>query len=203
MRVAIYSRVSTDRTNKAKKQQEAENQLLQLRTFVATQGWAVTREYVDRITGGTSERDQFQQMFHDASQRRFDIVIFWSLDRFSREGVLATLRHLERLSSYGVTWKSLTEPFLDSAGVFRDAMISILAVLAKQERVRISERTKAGLERVRAKGTRLGRPGLAVDIQTARERIAAGQSLRSVARDLGCSPALLCKRLHSQAVPAI
>jgi DNA invertase Pin-like site-specific DNA recombinase len=61
MRVALYSRVSTDSKNKAKRQ-ETENQLLQLRAFAATQGWIVGREYVDRVTGGTADREQFQQM---------------------------------------------------------------------------------------------------------------------------------------------
>jgi hypothetical protein len=68
--------------------------------------------------------------------------------------VLETLRYLERLTSYGVGWKSYTEQYLDSAGVFKDAIISIMATLTKQERIKISERTLAGLETARA----LGRP---------------------------------------------
>ena len=48
-------------------------------------------EYVDKATGKRSDRVQFQKMFQDASQRKFDMVLFWSLDRFSREGVLETL----------------------------------------------------------------------------------------------------------------
>jgi DNA invertase Pin-like site-specific DNA recombinase len=63
------------------------------------------------------------------------------LDRFScREGVLETLQHLKRLSSYGVAFKSFTEQYLDGAGIFKDAIIGILAALAHQERVRLSER---------------------------------------------------------------
>ena len=78
--------------------------------------------------------------------RQFDLVLFWSLDRLSREGVLETL------SSYGVGWKSFTEQYLDSCGVFRDAVLSILATIAKQERIRLSERTMAGLEKARREG---------------------------------------------------
>jgi DNA invertase Pin-like site-specific DNA recombinase len=81
-----------------------------------------------------------------ASMRQFDLVLFWSLDRLSREGVLETL------SSYGVGWKSFTEQYLDSCGVFRDAVLSILATIAKQERIRLSERTMAGLEKARREG---------------------------------------------------
>lgn len=152
LRCGIYSRVSTSK-------QEAENQLAQLRDFSRVMGWDVIAEavYVDQVTGKHSDRTEFQRMFADASMRRFDILLFWSLDRLSREGALETLQHLNRLTGYGVQWRSLTEQYLDSTGMFRDAVISILAVVAKQERVRLSERTIAGLERARAKGKQLGR----------------------------------------------
>ena len=60
-----------------------------------------------------------------------------------------TLNHLERLNSYGVAYRSFTEQYLDSCGLFKDAVLAILAVIAKQERVRLSERTIAGLEKAR------------------------------------------------------
>jgi DNA invertase Pin-like site-specific DNA recombinase len=87
-----------------------------------------------------------------ASRPEFDLVLFWSLDRFSLEGVLETLQHLQLLSSYGVEWRSFTEQYLDSCGMFKDAVLSILATIAKQEPLRISERTLAGLEHAKAKG---------------------------------------------------
>ena len=49
-------------------------------------------------------------------------------------------------TAYGVGWRSYTEQFLDSVGPFRDAVLAILATLAKQERIRIGERTRAGLD---------------------------------------------------------
>jgi hypothetical protein len=39
----------------------------------------------------------------------------------------------------GVNWRSFTGEYLDSTGLFKDAVIAILAVIAKQERVRRSE----------------------------------------------------------------
>ena len=144
MNVALYARVST-----RDKGQDTGNQLSQLRAFATTQGWTVVHEYVDRATGKHSDREQFQRLFEAASQRRFDLVLFWSLDRFSREGVLETLNHLERLASYGVGYRSFTEQYLDSCGVFKDAVLSILATIAKQERIRLSERVHAGLAKAR------------------------------------------------------
>jgi DNA invertase Pin-like site-specific DNA recombinase len=93
-------------------------------------------------------------MFDVAYRREFDVVLFWSLDRFSREGVLETLQHLQKLTSFGVAFKSFTEQYLDGTGMFRDAIIGILAALARQERVRLSERVLAGLERAKAQPRR-------------------------------------------------
>src|SRR6267143_5667795 len=181
MRVALYGRVST------KDKQDTENQLRQLREFAALQGWTVTNEYVDRETGSTDDRAEFQAMFKDASQRKFDVLLFWALDRLSREGVLETLQHLNRLTSYGVGYRSFTEQYFDSFGIFKDAVIAIIATVAKQERVRLSERTKAGLAIARSRGKVIGRPRLQVQPAEIARLRSQGHSLRSIGRTLGVS----------------
>ncbi len=128
-----------------------------------------------------------KKMFADASQKRFDLVLFWALDRFTREGVLETLNHLQRLSAYGVNWRSYQESYLDSCGPFKDVVVSLMATLAKQERLRISERTKAGLQRARKQGKVLGRPRLDIDVAELRRLKDAGASLRGIAGTTGLS----------------
>ena len=182
MKIAIYARVSTK-----DKGQDTENQLVQLREFASKQGWDIFNEYVDRETGAKSDRAEFQRMFADASKRRFDLLLFWSLDRLSREGVLETLQHLNRLTSNGIGYKSFTEQYFDSCGIFKDAVISILATIAKQERVRLSERTKAGLAVARSKGRQIGRPRLDVQPAEITRLKAQGMSLRAIGRELGIS----------------
>jgi DNA invertase Pin-like site-specific DNA recombinase len=182
MRVALYARVSTK-----DKRQDTENQLTQLRQFAVTQGWAVAEEYVDRATGKHSDREQFQRLFEDSSQRKFDLVLFWSLDRFSREGVRETLNHLELLTNYGVAYRSFTEQYLDSCGLFKDAVLAILAVIAKQERVRLSERTIAGLEKARKAGHVGGRPKVICDRHKVERLREAGLSLTAIAAKVGAS----------------
>jgi DNA invertase Pin-like site-specific DNA recombinase len=145
-RVAIYGRVST-----RDKGQDVENQLAQLREFAAKQGWTISCEYADRESGAKRNRIEFQEMFRDAAHRRFDLLLFWSLDRFTREGVLETLTHLNRLTGAGVGYRSFTESYFDSCGIFKDAVISILATIARQERIRLSERVRAGLARARGR----------------------------------------------------
>jgi DNA invertase Pin-like site-specific DNA recombinase len=194
MNAALYARVSTK-----DKGQDTENQLAQLREFATKQRWTVSNEYVDRESGGTDDREQFQKMFEDASQRKFDILLFWALDRLSREGVLETLQHLNRLTGYGVGYCSFTEQYFDSCGIFKDAVISIIATVAKQERVRLSERVKAGLERSRQKGTRLGRPRVSVDAARVRELRGEGKSFSAIAKELNISKSAAHSLARSEA----
>jgi DNA invertase Pin-like site-specific DNA recombinase len=185
--VALYARVSTKDGR-----QDTENQLIALREYCAKQGWAVAGEYVDHETGGTPKRPHFQRMFADARARKFDLVLFWALDRFSREGVAATLAHLEKLTSYGVAWRSHTEEYLDSCGIFRDAVLAILAVIAKQERVRRSERALAAIARIRRQGEadRLGRPRTEPSKRSQAQKLRVqGLSLRAIGAKLGISAA--------------
>src|SRR5947209_5196881 len=79
MRIALYGRVSKDDGK-----QDTENQLHELREFCRRSGWNIEHEYVDRASGKTADRPQFKKMFEDASKRKFDLVLFWALDRFSR-----------------------------------------------------------------------------------------------------------------------
>ena len=181
-RVAIYCRVSTK-----DKGQDVENQLRQLREFCTKQDHTVVHEYVDHASGKRSDRDAFKEMFAAASRREFNVVLFWALDRFSREGVLDTLQHLQRLTSCGVGYRSYTEQYLDSCGMFREAVVGILAAVAKQERVRLSERTVAGLERARAQGRIGGRPQVVCDRKEVLFLRSSGRSLGQIASDLHLS----------------
>jgi len=190
--IAIYARVSTEK-------QDNENQLVQLREFAAKQGWNVCAEYVDRESGAKSDRTEFQRMFADASKRKFDLVLFWALDRLSREGVLQTLQHLNRLENHGVGFRSFTEQYSDSCGIFKEAVISIMATLAKQERVRRSERTKAGLAIARSRGKKLGRPQLRANVAEIARLKSQGLSLRAIARRIGIGDGSVRRLLASAA----
>jgi len=190
MKIAIYARVSTDK-------QDNGNQLDQLREFACKQGWAIVAEHVDTVTGsGKKSRPQFDAMMLAASQRKFDLLLFWKLDRLSREGTRKTLVYLTQLDSWSIAWRSFMEPFFDSCGMMRDVVISIMATLAEQERISISERTKAGLQRARKAGKRLGRRAVRVDVKAAYKLQTEGMGLRGIARELGISVNTLQKGLQ-------
>ena len=98
----------------------------------------------------------------------------------SHPHTLKTLEYLQRLDSYGVAWKSFTEQYLDSTGMFRDAVIAILATIAKQEHARLSERVVAGLRRAKRQGKVLGRKRIILDRDKIRTMHASGQSVRAI-----------------------
>ena len=180
MKIGIYARVST--TNKG---QDADNQLEILRDYCKRMNYEIYSEYVDEVSGGTSDRPAFLKLFADASKRKFDVVLFWSLDRWTREGTRATIKYFEQLESYGVAFKSYTEQYIDSCGIFKDVIISLLSTLAKQEKVRISERVKAGLARTTKKG---GRPQLQSElVEKIKSLKKQGFSNRSIGKDLKIS----------------
>ena len=146
---AIYSRVSTS-------EQNTENQVELLKKVTSEQNFKVFKVYRDKVSGGSANRPQFQQMLHDARLRKFDTIFVWSLDRFSREGINNTLSYLKLLKSQGVSLKSMQESWLDTSDDgMGELLIAIFSWVAKQERMRISERTKAGLARSKKKP---GRP---------------------------------------------
>jgi DNA invertase Pin-like site-specific DNA recombinase len=191
MRVAIYARVSTK-----DKGQDPANQLHQLREFAERHG-TIYRVYTDQESGGKAGRSAFQQLLLEAYQQQFDLVVFWRLDRFSREGALATLRYLKELKDHGVNYKSFTEPYLDSLGPFGDVIVSMLATIAAQDLIKISENTKAALAKKKAAGVQLGAPAKsAAVIAQVRALKAGGASNQAIARALAMSPSTVAKYLQ-------
>ena len=181
MKVAIYARVSTKT-----KGQDVENQLMVLREYCQKLDYTIYNIYTDQESGSTSNRPAFNQLFADAAKRKFDLLLFWSLDRFSREGTRKTIFLLQQLDDYGILYKSYSEQYLDSSGIFKDVIISILATLAKQERIRLSERVKLGLDKARIQGRVGGRPRIPQEkVDLILDLKSKGYSNRKVAREIG------------------
>ncbi|MBU1051252.1 MAG: recombinase family protein [Nanoarchaeota archaeon] len=139
MRCGLYVRVSTGR-------QEIQNQLLQLREYCKKNNYKIFEEYIDVISGKETSRPSYDKMFQDAHKRLFDLVLFWDISRFSRAGTLFTLQKLKELENLGIDWESYQEPYFKSVGQFKDVVLSIISTVAKIEREKISQRTKAGLQ---------------------------------------------------------
>ena len=125
IRAAYYLRISTEA-------QELDNQRGEIMPFIERRGWKLVHPFEDMMSGRKTEKGRpgFAAMLKVAHQRKFDIVVFWALDRLTREGTRATLNYLQRLESKGVGYVSYQEQWLDSTGPFKDVMISMFATLA-------------------------------------------------------------------------
>ena len=155
MKAALYLRVSTDK-------QELENQLEPLKKFAKGRGLKIVQVYRDMATGKNSNRPALNKMLKDAHRHAFDVIIVWALDRLSREGMSRTVQLIEMLERMGLGVISYSEPYLDTTNeLARNILLAVVSTLAKAERERISERTRAGLARVKKSGKKLGRPPVA------------------------------------------
>ena len=178
-RVALYGRVSTLTHG-----QDVELQLRELREYAGARGWTITAEYVDRgVSGSLESRPELNKLVADAHRRRFDIVLCWKVDRFGR-----SLKHLVNaladLDAYGVAFVSLRDN-LDLSTPSGRLMFQIIGAMAEFERALIQERVRAGLRNARAKGKRLGRPRVTVDVPRIAALRAQGLSWASIAATLG------------------
>jgi DNA invertase Pin-like site-specific DNA recombinase len=157
MKAALWARVSTDR-------QETENQIRQLREVADRRGWEVAETYfVEASAWKGRHRPDLERAVADARGGRYSVLLVWSLDRLAREGPLDTLQVVDRFGKLGVQVVSHQEPWTEAGGELRDLLLAIVGWVARFESSRRSERTKAGMERVRAVGQRLGRPPGSMD----------------------------------------
>jgi DNA invertase Pin-like site-specific DNA recombinase len=160
MKVALYARVSLDEAENTRQFQNPDNQLVPLRSFAQAMGWEVVKEYIDKRSGADATRPAFREMLQDAMFRRFNGIVVWKLDRFSREGIIPTMAYIKQLKARGVWLRSQTESWLDTSqeGI-TEIVLAIMSWASAEERKKISERTKAGIARRRAIGQwKGGRP---------------------------------------------
>jgi DNA invertase Pin-like site-specific DNA recombinase len=198
MKVALYARVST-----SDKDQDPLTQLLPLRDFCTAQGWEVYREYVDQAPANDlAHRTQWRQLLDHAAKRRFSVVLVFKLDRAFR-----SVKHMhDTLTAWelvGVSFKSLREQF-DTATALGRLLLNLLASLAEFELELIRERVKAGMERARRQGKKIGRPkvtdrkGFSKRFGAILERLLKGDiSRRQAAKELRIGYATLKRLLDS------
>ncbi len=181
-RVLILARVSTG-------QQETQNQLLQLRQYCEDKNYAVVKEVCENISGGNEKRAGIDTAIELASQAKYDLLLFWNLDRFSRLGILKTLQYFKTLESYGVEIKSYTQPYLDTSNSsIRELLLAFFSYIANFQLKRYSEDIKSGQKRALAQGKRIGRPKISNGTKELIEEFKSKNiSNRDIARELKIS----------------
>jgi len=179
-RAALYIRVSTDG-------QTVDNQRLALEAVCAQRGWEVVQVYSDNgVSGakGRTQRPALDALLKDAARGRFDVVLAWALDRLGRSLVelLDTLGELEAAGAALVLHQQAIDTTTPAGRMF----FQVTGAFAEFERAMIRSRVRAGLERARARGVRLGRPKTGAKVEAAiRARLAAGEGVKKVAKAIG------------------
>jgi len=176
-----------------------------LREFAVNQGWEVLREYVDQAPANDlAHRYAWRDLLEDASKRRVDLVLLWRMDRGFRS-VLDAATTLERLRAWGIGLRSYSEPWLDTTSPFGEALYYITVAYAQLEREVLRERIKAGMDRARRKGQRIGRPkvterkGFQKEFELMLPVLGRGEiSRRKAAKELGIGFATLKRLLDAR-----
>jgi len=159
-------------------------QTRELREYCERRGWQLVGEYVDvGISGAKEKRPELDQMMADAHRRRFDAVVVWRFDRFARS-VSHLLRALETFKALGIEFVSLSEQ-VDTSTPTGKMVFTVLGAVAELERSLIAERVRAGLRNAKAKGKRLGRPRVNVDLARIGNLRSEGRSWAAVATEMG------------------
>jgi DNA invertase Pin-like site-specific DNA recombinase len=163
-RAAVYLRVST-------LDQTTANQERELREVAGRMGCEIVKVYKDHGISGAKARDKrpaFDALCRDAAQRKFDMVMAWSVDRLGRslQDLVAFLSELHALK----VDLFLHQQGLDTTTPAGKALFQMMGVFAEFERAMIQERVRAGLRRAKDEGKQLGRPRIAPDLE---ERILA------------------------------
>jgi DNA invertase Pin-like site-specific DNA recombinase len=177
---AIYVRVSTDG-------QTVENQTRELCQIAERRGWQVVETYSDVGISGGKGRDKrpgLDRMLNDASRRKFDVVMAWSIDRLGRSliDLLATVQNLE---ACGVDLY-LDQQSIDTTTPTGKLMFQVTGAFAEFERSMIRQRVKLGLKRAVAQGKHLGRPPITVELERKAQRaLRKGTGILKVAKLLG------------------
>jgi len=179
-RAAIYIRVSTDG-------QTVDNQRLELEQAAKMAGWEIVGVYDDNGVSGAKSREHreaFDRLCKDATRREFDVVMSWSVDRLGRS-LQDLVGFLGELHAVGVDLY-LHQQGIDTTTPAGKAMFQMMGVFAEFERSMIQERVKAGLNRAKAQGKKLGRPKVNKRIEEAiLAARAEGTGKRKIAKQLG------------------
>ncbi len=183
IRVALYSRVSTEIQN-------TDGQEAEMKEYAKNRGWEVTRIYRDKMSGAKSSRPALDELMAHARTRKIRIVLVLRFDRLARS-VAHLLQALETFRTLGIDFVSISEQ-LDTSTPTGKMTFTVLGAVAEFERSLIGERVRMGVENARRKGKRLGRPPIrqlnAAEIARVRADRATGKfSLRKLATKYGTS----------------
>ena len=197
-KVALYCRVSTSTD---KHGQTTENQMRELTAYCDRMDYQVTKIYEDQISGAKSreKRPAYNELCKDAFLKRFDVVIAWDVSRFGRS-LKEFVSFLADMDDKGIGVVAVKNG-LDTSSSTGKMMMKMIGVMEEWNREMLVERTKSGLARTVANGTKLGRkkitnPKMTAQIISLRNE---NKSIRAIATMVGVSTATIQRELRKVA----
>ena len=193
--VAIYVRVSTS-------SQTTENQLIELAEVCERNKWHITNVYNETISGtkGVDERDELNRMMQDASRKKFDKIVVWSVDRLGR-----SMKHLvnvlSQMKDVGVDVYSYKQG-IDTSTTMGSSFFHMVGIFAELENNMRKERQKIGIRRALDNGAKFGRKSIMTDelVQSVVDLRRKGLSMRGVATELNVSTTIVQKSLKQSVI---
>jgi DNA invertase Pin-like site-specific DNA recombinase len=180
-RVALYARVSTLNHG-----QDPEVQLRELRAYCERRGFEIVDEYVDTgISGSRERRPALDKLITACRKRLVDGVVVYRYDRFARS-LRQLVNALEEFRSLGIDFISIHEG-VDTSTPNGRLVFGIFASIAEFERELIRDRVRSGMAAAKAKGKRIGRPKVAVDVLRVASLRRQGRSWAEITRTTGIS----------------
>jgi DNA invertase Pin-like site-specific DNA recombinase len=190
-RVALYARVSTLNG------QNPEMQLGELRDYCQRRGFVIANEYVDKgVSGARERRPALDKLITDCRKRLVDAVVVYRYDRFARS-LRQLVNALEEFRALGIDFISLHEG-VDTSTPNGRLVFGIFASISEFERELIRDRVRSGLAAAKAKGKRLGRPRVAVDVAKIASLRAAGASWRTISQEMELSVGKVYEAFHER-----
>jgi DNA invertase Pin-like site-specific DNA recombinase len=181
IRAALYARISTLNHG-----QNPEVQLGELREFCQRRGFTIAHEYVDKgISGSREKRPALDKLLTDCQKRLVDAVVVYRYDRFARS-LRQLVNALEEFRSLGIDFISIHEG-VDTSTPNGRLIFGIFASIAEFERELIRDRVRSGLAAAKARGKRVGRPRVAVDVRRIESLRLQGRSWAEITRETGIS----------------
>jgi DNA invertase Pin-like site-specific DNA recombinase len=204
MRAAIYARVSSA---KQRDERTIESQLLELRAYLASQGWELFNIYIDdgrsAKTGMLERRDGFAQLMRDAEAGRFDILVVLDVNRLTRTGSIEERAEiLGPFQRLGIQIATPSTGIQDLRSFLGEFWVTVQALVAAEENRKRAVAIQAGKARAIAEGRKPAGPtpyGLhyarltgtwsidevaAAIVREIYRRVIAGESCQEIADDL-------------------
>src|SRR4249920_3417937 len=193
-RAALYLRVST-------LDQTTANQERELREIAGRIGCEIVKVYKDHGISGAKGRDKrpaFDALCRDATKRKFDMVMAWSVDRLGRS-LQDLVGFLSELHALGIDL-FLHQQGIDTTTPAGKALFQMMGVFAEFERAIIAERVNAGIARAKAGGKHCGRPFIDTKLEgRIRDALAAPgrPGLHKIAKQFGVGTGTVQRIAHA------